>query len=113
MHCVSVCRDNPDTENINTYIYMDLSVDYVRYMSENLPEVFSVSGFQNCGKEAIKARNMSQLAYFRNSSGIFTMGRWIAKDLVERSGIPENKVYPVGGYKPGWKACGLHGETGQ
>ena len=87
----------PDTENKKTYIYMDLSVDYVRYMSENLPDVFSVSGFQNCGEEAVKARNMSQLAYFRNSSGIFTMGRWLAKDLVERSGIPESKVYPIGG----------------
>lgn len=87
----------PDMENKKTYIYMDLSVDYVRYMSENLPEVFSVSGFQNCGEDAIKARNMSQFAYFRNSSGIFTMGRWLAKDLVERSGIPESKVYPVGG----------------
>lgn len=87
----------PDTKGIRTYIYMDLSVDYVRYMSENLQDVFAVSGFQNCGKDAIRARNESQLAYFSNCSGIFTMGRWIAKDLVERSGIPESKVYPVGG----------------
>ena len=87
----------PDTENIKTYIYLDLSVDYVWYMSENMPDVFAVSNFNTCQSDAIRARNESQLAYFRNCSGIFTMGRWLAKDLVERSGIPENKVHPVGG----------------
>lgn len=87
----------PDSENIKTYIYQDLSVDYVRYMSENLPEVFAVSGYQNCGKDAIMARNDCQLEYYRNCSGIFTMGKWFARDLVDRCGIPECKVYPVGG----------------
>ncbi len=86
-----------DKPNLKTYIYQDLSVSYVKYMEENLPHVFQISGFQGNPKASIDRRALVQDKYYENCTGIFTMGKWYAKDLVERCGIPSNKVHHVGG----------------
>lgn len=87
----------PDTPCRKTYIYQDLSVDYIKYMYNNLPSTFAVSAFQNQPYYAIEKRALFQNEYYKNCSGIFTMGQWLAHDLIERCGLPSNKVHHVGG----------------
>jgi glycosyltransferase involved in cell wall biosynthesis len=81
-----------------TYVYQDLSVDYVWYMLYYLPDVFKVSAWQNNDPKAIGKRRLIQNDYYRNHcSGIFAMGKWFAEDLVNRTGIPRELVHHVGG----------------
>lgn len=87
-----------DTEVANTYIYQDLSVDYVSYMSKNLPEVFAHSNYQDIPLRYIEERKEKQNDYYLNHcSGIFTMGQWLKSDLVNRTGINPEIVHAVGG----------------
>lgn len=86
-----------DTDNLSTYIYQDLSVSYVEYMMENMPDIFAVSAFQNDSHAAIHKRATYQNNYYQHCKGIFTMGRWLAEDMVNRCHIEQAKVHPVGG----------------
>lgn len=86
-----------DDRGMSTYIYQDLSVSYVKFMSENCPSIFQLSGFGNVDKRFIIHRYQLQMNYYIQCKGIFTMGKWLQKDLVERCGISENKVHHVGG----------------
>lgn len=87
-----------DSPSVKTYIYQDLSVDYVWYMYNNLPEVFKVSAYQNQDPKDIERRCSIQNDYYRHHcTGIFTMGKWLAEDLINRTGISPSLVHPVGG----------------
>lgn len=86
-----------DTGQRKTFIYQDLSADYVRYMYGNKQDVFPISGFGNRPSDAVERRAALQDEYYKTCSGIFTMGQWFAKDLVDRCGIPKNKVHHAGG----------------
>ena len=86
-----------DTNNLSTYIYQDLSVSYVEYMMDNMPDIFAVSAFQDHSPTAIRNRASYQNKYYQLSKGIFTMGRWLAEDMVNRCHIEQAKVHPVGG----------------
>ena len=86
-----------DTNSLSTYIYQDLSVSYVEYMMNNMPEIFAVSAFQNQSPSAIRKRASYQNKYYQQCKGIFTMGRWLAEDMVNRCKIDQTKVHPVGG----------------
>lgn len=86
-----------DKENLSTYIYQDLSVSYVEYMMDNIPDVFAVSGYQYRSPVAIRKRAIYQNKYYQQCKGIFTMGRWLAEDMVNRCHIEPAKVHPVGG----------------
>lgn len=86
-----------DTDNLSTYIYQDLSVSYVEYMMDNIPDIFAVSSFQNQSPAAIRKRATYQNNYYQQCKGIFTMGRWLAEDMVNRCNIDQTKVHPVGG----------------
>lgn len=86
-----------DSNGIPTYIYQDLSVSYVKFMFEKYPSIFKVSGFGQIEKKYIEKRENLQMDYYGNCKGIFTMGQWLRNDLVERCGIPADKVHHVGG----------------
>jgi glycosyltransferase involved in cell wall biosynthesis len=67
-------------------------------MNRSNPEVYKLSGFQNNDLKAIEKRRKLQNDYYYNHcSGILTMGKWLAEDLVKRTGIPEDLVHHVGG----------------
>lgn len=80
-----------------TYIYQDLSASYIKYLSESDPELFKRSGFAMNSPYAMRKRCRMQMEYYRSCSGIFTMGKWIRRDLIERCGIDPEKVHHVGG----------------
>lgn len=84
-------------KDVRTYIYQDLSVSYLKFIVENDPQLFSFSGFQDNPYSAILKRAKYQDAYYSTCSGIFTMGKWLAKDMIERCHIKSSKVHAVGG----------------
>lgn len=86
-----------DADNLSTYIYQDLSVSYVEYMMDNMPDIFAVSAFQNQSHAAIRNRAAYQNSYYQQCKGIFTMGKWLAEDMINRCHIEQEKVHPVGG----------------
>lgn len=87
----------PDNDYFSTYIYQDLSVSYVKYISLKNNKTFKYSGFSINSKSSIRNRYEMQENYYKNCKGIFTMGKWLEKDLIERCGVSPQKVHHVGG----------------
>lgn len=85
-----------DDDVTKTFLYEDLSVSYVKYMKQNLPEVFAASGFEHAEEKIIDKRMLLQNEYYRNCSAIFTMGHWLKNFLCE-NGVPSEKIFAVGG----------------
>lgn len=81
----------------NNYIYQDLSVPYLLFLSETSPIVFAYSGFAGVNKAALSERSKMQMEYYRTCKGIFTMGEWLRDDFVNRLGIEPAKVHCGGG----------------
>ena len=85
------------SEDINSFIYQDISASYIHYLYEYLPKIFKCSGFQMNEKKRIEERELIQKRYYQSCSGIFTMGKWLKDDFINRVGIPSDKVIHVGG----------------
>ncbi|AGX43822.1 glycosyltransferase family 4 protein [Clostridium saccharobutylicum] len=80
-----------------TYVYQDLSLDSLFYFKEKYNGLFQYSGFQNYLEDDMSRRRENQFKFYNNIHGIFTMGKWLANNLVEYSKIPKEKVHWVGG----------------
>lgn len=79
-----------------SYIYNDLSVSYVEYMKDKLPQVFAVSGFQRTNPAILRKQAEAQARFYDRCSAVFCMGHWLKSFLVE-NGLPEDKVIHMGG----------------
>lgn len=84
------------SDGTQSYIYNDLSVSYVEYMRDNLPDVFAVSDFQRANSSLIHKQAMAQSQFYDRCTGIFCMGHWLRKFLID-NGLPENKAIYAGG----------------
>lgn len=80
----------------NQYIYQDLSVSYLKYLYEHENDVFNSSAFAKAEYKYLCKREELQLDFYNQCSGIFTMGEWLKKDLIDRNGIDPSKVHCVG-----------------
>lgn len=87
----------PAIKNIKSFIFQDLTVSYVEYMSKNLPTTFKVSGFNIFDQQTIKKKLALEEEYQRNCTAIFCMGEWLRQDCINRLGLDSNQVYAVGG----------------
>lgn len=74
-----------------------MSVDAVGDLQKRFPDIFNESNYKGCVRSVVIKRTELQDEYLRNCAGAFTMGEWLAKDLVERCGLPKEKVHHVGG----------------
>ena len=88
-----IVDSDADTQS---YIYNDLSVSYVEYMKNNLPNVFVVSDFQRANPALIHKQAEAQAKFYEKCTGIFCMGHWLRNFLV-CTGLPKSKVIHVGG----------------
>lgn len=79
------------------YIYQDLSIDSLIELKEKDVESFAFSNYQSVSEKKLYKRNSYQKKIYDNSSGIFTMSKWLADSLIYFSGIDKNKVHHVGG----------------
>ena len=84
-----------DSPTVQTYIYQDLSVSYVKHMKDHLHDVFEVSAYQNAQSKIIDKRAEYQNHYYKTCAGIFTMGEWLRTFLISQ-GVPKEKVHAVG-----------------
>lgn len=89
-----VATDAPQRQ---TYIYQDLAVPYIEYMRQHLPDDYAVSNFQNIPLRYLAKRSKIQMEYYRTCSGIFTMGKWLKRYLVNECRLPECKIMSTGG----------------
>lgn len=95
--CLSF-EECPDIKNIHSYVYQDLCAGYIKYLYYNCSDIFKKSGFQDNSEEVILKREQMQKEFFLNRvAGIFAMGKWYKKWLVDTYNIPEEKVHHVGG----------------
>lgn len=82
----------------NSYLFIDCSVDFA-YRCQNDEESFSkYVPLRKTGKYSlINVRRKRADFFYKKCKGIFTMGQWIADDLIQNTKIEEHKVHCVGG----------------
>ena len=81
----------------NTYCYQDLSVDYLlRLRKENHPAA-AYALKKVIPTFLVERKNKKAKQFYEDCAGVFTMSEWLRKDLVERTGLPADKVHHVGG----------------
>jgi len=85
-----------DTPSRHTYLYIDLDVASVVEFNKRNEQFKKYSGFGDIEAKALAKRAQMQGEYMNTCSGIFTMGNWLAKRLVEEEGIPAERVFHVG-----------------
>ena len=86
-----------DLKDYPSYIFQDLSQVYVKYLSEHNRSIYKYSGFYQFKESDIKKRAYMQQEYYKKCKGIFTMGEWCKRDIINRCGICPEKVHAVGG----------------
>lgn len=88
------------TSHLNdSYIYQDLSVDFISRMRETSDKHLSkyTPLAPKTSTADINKRKSMTSEFYSGCRGIFTMSQWLADDLVQNTGIDENKVHCVGG----------------
>lgn len=88
---------SPLSESRKSYIYIDMYYGFLKELYMHNKAIFEKSNFNNVSYKKILERTKYQDDFFANCKGIFTMGRWIAEELVNQYGIPVEKVHHVGG----------------
>lgn len=82
----------------DTYVFIDCSVDYAYRCQIQSNEFSKYVPFSQKRKYSLLSMRKSNAQQFYNRcKGIFTMGNWLADDLVDNTGIRREKVHCVGG----------------
>lgn len=82
----------------DTYLFIDCSVDYAYRCYLESPDYAKYVPLSRKKKYSlIRKRYKKAQTFYNNCKGIFTMGEWLAKDLIDHSNIPRTKVHCVGG----------------
>ena len=80
------------------YVFMDCSVDYAYRCHMNHIEYSQYMPFSSKRKRSLlPIRERRARLFYEHCKGIFTMGQWLADDLVDNTGIRREKVHCVGG----------------
>lgn len=87
-----------NSKNRKTYTYVDLTVSYVNYMRQFLPQTYAVSAYQNINPKIFIKREKEQNEYIRSCTALFTMGHWLKKWLINQ-GFSSDNIFTVGGEK--------------
>lgn len=87
----------PASDSIKSWVYKDLTLSYVKYMHDNLPEVFKMSGYQRNDIHEIENKLKYEKEFEKSMLGTFCMGEWLRHFMIEHANIPANRVFTVGG----------------
>lgn len=80
------------------YIFMDCSVNYTYRCHTNNVEFSQYMPFSRTRKYSLlSVRDKRARLFYQKCKGIFTMGQWLADDLINCVGITSDKVHCVGG----------------
>lgn len=80
-----------------SYIYQDLSVGFLLEQYDKKSTLVSFCGIENLSKTYLRRRKIAQSEYYKNASGIFTMGKWLADYIIAHEDVSPSKVHAVGG----------------
>lgn len=89
--------DWPEGGRYATYLYQDLSVAAILWLGRQDPQAYRYCEYDGVSVKTLRRRAASQLASYRKSKAVFTMSRWLREFLIRECGLPEEKVYAVGG----------------
>ncbi|MBE7037964.1 MAG: glycosyltransferase family 4 protein [Ruminococcaceae bacterium] len=83
----------------NTYCYQDLSIDYMLREFNNKDSYYNHISLlkKSLYRFNFKVKRKKALEFYRNCGGVFTMSEWLKNDLIKNTGLPECKVFHVGG----------------
>ncbi len=82
----------------NTYMYQDLTVDYVYRMWKSKSELSKFTPLPLYTREKTVLKRLAKNKFVNeNCRGLFTMSEWLAKDMIENTNLPAEKVHHVGG----------------
>ncbi|MBQ4515313.1 MAG: glycosyltransferase family 4 protein [Clostridia bacterium] len=82
-----------------TFCYQDFSIDYLirdlKKQAENYPFLYKLKVAIFC--YTLKFKQKEAAKFYENCAGVFTMSQWLKRDMIENTGISENKIFSVGG----------------
>lgn len=82
----------------DSYMYQDFTADYiVRYAQQHEDLQQYLPYIAKTSPKIAQMRVEGTSKIYSECAGVFTMGEYLAKDLVENSGIDPRKVHAVGG----------------
>ena len=77
------------------YVYQDMCIDYIDNVI--LKDKLLAGCFRkNVSHKVINIRKAKQKEYYSKCAGIFVMGEWLKKYMVEKMGVSEEKIHCVG-----------------
>lgn len=79
------------------YTYQDLCFEALLDLKESGEEAFQYTRYQDLSLEDLEREAQNQARAYEKAAGVFTMGEWLAKFLVEKAGLPPEKVHFAGG----------------
>jgi glycosyltransferase involved in cell wall biosynthesis len=85
------------------FVYTDISWDGLAAMigTDGSAQLLSMT------PSSVARRRERQMAIYRRATGIITMSQWLARNLVEQTGIPPGKIHVVHpGLSAGWQSPG-------
>lgn len=88
---------SPLSKTRKSYIYIDLNYGFLDELYIKDQETYRSCNFNMVSHEYLVQRTEYQNEYFMHAKGIFTMGRWLAEELVSHYNLPKSKVHWVGG----------------
>lgn len=94
--CIQFNECPNNITNIDSYIYIDLCVDFLYEAAKNNSKLYKYCGIPNLTLEGLEKRSVIQNNFFKECKGIFTMGNWMAEYL-SKIGIEDSKIHPIGG----------------
>lgn len=82
----------------DTYIYQDLTVDFIARLRNENPDISKFSPLTtNVSEQEVMRRIEITRSFNKACKGIFTMSKWLADDLINITGIDKKKVHYIGG----------------
>lgn len=93
--CVFQYTELDFPENIHSYIYQDMCIDYIVNVILPNPELMKYWK-KKVSKKILDIRIKRQKKYYEKCSAIFVMGNWLKEYMVEKMHIAPEKIYCVG-----------------
>ncbi|MBE5873484.1 MAG: glycosyltransferase family 4 protein [Lachnospiraceae bacterium] len=94
--CAFTFCEIPFKNNVHSYIYQDMCVDYILNVILKTPELKNHYSYKKVCKKSLQIRNEAQKQFYGECKGIFTMGKWLADYLEKELGVNRNKIHCVG-----------------
>lgn len=94
--CTFQYSEFPFGENIHSYIYQDMCIDYFYHQIYPNVDLMKNFDYRKVSKKALLKRLAAQKEFYGKCSGIFTMNKWLADYMINDMKIEASKIHHVG-----------------